>query len=475
MHRKMSRHIGHLHLPNTKKWDGKGFEVVLPPEMLAHLGMMRALPYLSAEEGYLSFFDYPFRWDNQIELSFDFTLGESAEIEGRLKEGYYWIGDKAWYLNDFRYHVNGGDIDLKMNTFLDDHPFDLHAEVELLPHLKTRITVQETIVEEQTSERPLTIVSDWNENEGMFIQSIEGSVSGLDFSLHHNPKGSFLDQMTLTGQLKVDVPTFAKCLPESLQETIQELGIGKGYELSGDCIISKEKFLDSHFTGYLKGKKFQLMGTEMETLLSEITIHRDHIELSKFNLSDVSGIFSIDHLHLAHDPEKNWRVTIPKVIVQDFRPSLLKKIGSYQGKIKPLHIRDMSFHNIRGTLGDLRSFTGKGSLAFTNTFKSDYNLLDIPFEILGRLGLDMGLLVPIRGHLDYFLADGKVYLTELSDSHSEGKRSKFYLSASEPSFIDLDGGVNVNIKMKQYVLLKVTEPFTLSIRGNFEDIRYSLK
>ncbi len=168
-------------------------------------------------------------------------------------------------------------------------------------------------------------------------------------------------------------------------------------------------------------------------------------------------------------------MTIPQIVVQDFRPSLLKKIGRYQGQIKPLNIRDMSFHNIRGTLGDLKSFTGKGSLTFTNTFKSDYNILDIPFEILGRLGLDMGLLVPIRGHLDYFLSDGKVHLTELSDSHSEGKRSKFYLSSSESSFIDLDGSVNINIKMKQYVLLKVTEPFTLSIRGEFEDIRYSLK
>ena len=73
------------------------------------------------------------------------------------------------------------------------------------------------------------------------------------------------------------------------------------------------------------------------------------------------------------------------------------------------------------------------------------------------------------------MADGKVYLTELSDSHSEGKRSKFYLSSSEPSYIDLGGAVNINIKMKQYVLLKVTEPFTLSIGGTFEDIRYSLK
>lgn len=460
---------------SSKTWSGTQFKLVLPPEMLHHLGVTKALPYVSAGEGYLTLFDQPFKWDNQMELTFDFNLGEKAEVHGRLKEGYYWIGDKAWYLNDFRYYLTGGELELKMNTLLDDHPFDLHAEVSFLPHLKTRILVQETLIEDQATAHPLTIVSNWNDNEGFFIQSIEGSVSGLDFSFHHNPRGSFLDQMVLTGQLKIDMPTLSKCLPESMQETIQEFEIGKGYELSGDWIISKEKLLDSHFTGYLKGKRFQLMGSEMETLLSEISIHTDHIELTRLNLSDVSGIFSIDDIRITKVEDQKWKVSIPRIVAQDFRPSLLKKTGRYQGQIKPLHIRDMSFHNIRGTLGDAKSFTGKGSLNFTNTFKSDYNILDIPFEILGRLGLDMGLLVPIRGRLDYVMADGKIFLTQLTDSYSEGKRSKFYLSPSEPSFIDLEGNLSINIKMKQYVLLKITEPFTLSIAGTFEDIRYSLK
>ncbi|CCB88357.1 hypothetical protein [Simkania negevensis] len=459
----------------SKSWRGTQFKLVLPPEMVHHLGATSALPYLGAGEGYLTLFDQPFKWDNQMELTFDFKFGERAEVEGRLKEGYYWIGDKAWYLNDLRYLLSGGEIELKMNTLLDEHPFDLQAQVSLLPHLKTRIMIQETLVEDQATVHPLTIVSNWNQNEGFFIQSIEGAVSGLDFSFHHNPRGSFLDQMVLTGQLKIDVPKLSKVLPKSMQETIQEFEIGKGYELSGDWVISKEKLLDSHFTGYLKGKRFQLMGSEMETLLSEISIHKDHIELAKLNLSDVSGIFSIDDVRIAKVEDQKWKVSIPRIVAQNFRPSLLKKVGRYQGQIKPLHIRDMSFHNIRGILGDAKSFTGKGNLNFTNTFKSDYNILDIPFEILGRLGLDMGLLVPIKGRLDYVMADGKVFLTQLTDSYSEGKRSKFYLSPSEPSFIDLDGNLNINIKMKQYVLLKITEPFTLSIAGTFEDIRYSLK
>lgn len=458
-----------------KQWEGKGVNVVLPPEMLAHLGKTGALPYLSAEEEGLVIQGYPFKWDNQIELTFDFKWGEVPEILGRLKEGYYWIQDKAWYLNDFRYHLRQGDLDLKMSTLLDDLPFDLHAELQLFPHLKARVTVQETIQEDRRGASPLTIVSSWSDHKGFFIQSIEGVVCGLDFSFHHNPRGSFLDQMVLTGQVKIDVPTFSKCLPKTLQESIQEFEIGKGYEISGDCILSKENLLDSHFTGYLKGKKFELMGSQMDTLLSEITIHTDHIELSHFNISDASGIFTMHDIRIAKQSNCDWNVTIPELSIQDFRPSLLKKVGRYRGRIKPMNIREMNFRNIRGILGEAQSFTGKGSLMFTNTFKRDYNILDIPFEILARLGLDMGLLVPIHGNLDYVLSDGKIYFTKLSDSYSEGKRSKFYLSPHEPSYIDFEGNLNINIKMKQYVLLKITEPFTLSIAGTFEDIRYSLK
>jgi hypothetical protein len=479
-----------------KTWKGTGCQVIVPPEMLHHLGATKALPYLNAEEESLNLLGYHFKWDNQIELAFDFSFGESIGIQGSLKEGYYWINDKAWYLNNFEYQLSKGDLFLKMDTLIDHHPFDLRAEVSFLPTFKTSITIKEPSTSHSKEKRPLKIVTDWNENKGFFIQSIEGVISGLDVCFRHNPKGSFLDQMVLSGQLKVDAPRLSKWLPKPVQKAIEEFEIGKGYELSGDCIISKEKLLDSHFTGYLRGKNFELMGSQMETLLSEITIHTDQITLSKFNLSDQSGIFVIDEVHLAtlssddeplkqpqtlrrqrpsQQGQRKWKVVIPTVMIQDFRPSLLKKIGRYKGRIKPLNIREMHFENIRGVVGETKSFTGKGRLLFTNTFKSDYTLFDIPFEILGRLGLDMGLLVPVRGRLDYVMADGKVYLTELSESFSEGKRSKFYLSPSEMSFIDLDGTVNIKIKMKQYVLLKITEPFTLSIGGTFQDLRYSLK
>ncbi|NGX50894.1 MAG: hypothetical protein K1060chlam2_00745 [Chlamydiae bacterium] len=459
----------------NQEWRGENFRLIVPPEMIHFLGKTHSLPHLSYEDDSLILIGHPLRWDNQIEATMDFTIGREASAKGRLKEGYYWIGEKSWYLNDFDFSYEKAAFDLKLTTLFDEMPFDLKAHLSFLPHLTTRIVVQESSSGQQESEDPLVIKTTWSEQEGFYIRSLEGRVCGLDFDFHHNPKESFLDRAVLTGQLKLDLPALGRLLPDNVQESIREFGIGEGYVLSGDLTLSKVKLEESFFEGYLKGKNFQLMGSTMETLMSEITIYSDQIELSHFNISDASGIFTMEEIEIKQSLDERWSLVIPELAIQDFRPSLLNKIGKYPGPIKPLTIRTLKFHNIRGYLGDAKSFSGKGKMKFINTFKRDYNLLDIPLEILGRLGLDMGLLVPVRGNLKFIMVDGRIYLTELTKSYSEGKRSQFFLSVKQPSYIDFDGNINVNIKMKQYVLLKLTEPFTLSIAGTFENPKYGLK
>ncbi len=453
---------------------GDHMKLVISPEMLSFLGQTHSLPHMSYEEERLVLFGYSFRWDNQMEAMFDFSLGEENAAKGSLKEGYYWVGDKAWYLNDFSFDYKNEKLKVNVNTVFDEIPFDIHADLSFHDHFRSRLEIKE-ISKNSQKQNPLVITSDWNNNEGFFIQNIEGGICGLDFSFHHNPKDSFLDKMALAGQLKINVPQFAKLLPENIQNTIVGFEIGNGYELSGDLIFSKTNLEESQFIGYLKGKNFQLMGSMMETLLSEINIHPKHIELKNFNLSDCSGIFSMEEIQLTLGEKEKWELVIPELAITDFRPSLLKKIGQYPSRIKPLAIRDLHCYNIRGILGEGKSFAGKGEFNFINTFKRDYHILDIPFEILGRLGLDMGLLVPVRGDIEFIMVDGRIYFTNLKGSYSEGKRSQFFLSPIEHSYLDFEGNVNINIKMKQYVLLKVTEPFTLYIGGTLENPKYSLR
>ena len=153
----------------------------------------------------------------------------------------------------------------------------------------------------------------------------------------------------------------------------------------------------------------------------------------------------------------------------------MRKLPRSHVRLKPFCIHQMVVQDIVGSLKDLNTLTGKGSLVFENTFKRDHHILDIPIELISRLGLDMVLLVPIQGEIDYLLNNGKVILTKLKNSYSEGKRSYFYLSSSKESFVDFQGNIQMQIKMKQYVLFKITELFVLTVGGTLGDPQFGLK
>jgi hypothetical protein len=95
--------------------------------------------------------------------------------------------------------------------------------------------------------------------------------------------------------------------------------------------------------------------------------------------------------------------------------------------------------------------------------------------LLKDLGLDPGLLTPVSGELSCELFDGKWRITELKNTYSEERRSQFYLHPEEESYMDMDGNLHVNIKVKQETTLKIAEPFTFIVRGNVEKPRYFLK
>ena len=96
--------------------------------------------------------------------------------------------------------------------------------------------------------------------------------------------------------------------------------------------------------------------------------------------------------------------------------------------------------------------------------------------MLKNLGLDPGLFTPVQGEVDLELHGDKFYVTELKNVFSEGGRSEFYLAPEpEGSYVDLEGNVRVDLKMRQNVVLKLTEPLTLTIRGTLEKPRYSFQ
>ena len=82
------------------------------------------------------------------------------------------------------------------------------------------------------------------------------------------------------------------------------------------------------------------------------------------------------------------------------------------------------------------------------------------------MGLDLELLIPVAGNLDFEIRNKKFVITGMHDLYSENQRSKFF-SVGEP-YMDFEGNLNIDVKMKQYVLFKITEKFVLSITGNIQ-------
>ena len=461
------------YLNNT--WKGENVMLTIPPEMIHFLGKTDSIPHLICENESLILFTHSIHWNNQIEATINFTIGKESKADGQLKEGYYWLGGQAWYFHDCFFSFTKNHFDFNVHTLLNNKSLNIQMHSAYPPHFSSKIMVQESKDTKQEHSEPFVAQIAWNEHEGHYLHSISGQICGLEFDFHHNPKKSFYAQAVLTGQLKVNMPMLSPLLPEKVQKVIKKFEIGNGYKLSGDVILPKEQLEDVHFIGHLKGKNFHLMGLTMETLMSEVIIHPHQIELANCNISDTSGLFKVDKICICKEPNKKWNLAIPTLMIQDFRPSLLKKQGQQPGRIKPFMIRELYFHNICGYPEEANSFTGQGRLHFINTFKREYNLLDIPLDILGRLGLDMGLLIPVRGDLDFTMEEGRICLTELKKSYSEGNRSQFFLSSTQPSHIDFDGTININITMKQYVLLKPTESFILSIAGTVDNLKYGLK
>jgi len=463
--------------PYDKRVQGKGCKLILSPEMFLCLAEKQMLSCISYEGGQLKWGETLWVWDNEIDTTFDIEYEHHAwHIQGLLKEGYYWIGDRSFYLQKFHYVLDDTQLSMIFGWDYEALALDVLAKVSLQEDLEAKILLKEGHVDKNDERRALEIVCRYGASEGLDIQSIEGELYGLDFAFRRNPRTYVPYVMILTGQMKVDTSGLASAFPQFFYEALKDLGMGSGYELSGDWVISKKALKDTYFKGYLKGRDFEFLGFYFKTLLSGVDIHSHSISIHDFSLSDVSGVVQIQEIAIEKSDEaKGWKVRIPEVVVQEFRPSFLKKSGTQVERIKPFVIKDLQFFNIEGVLGCKESFSGRGHLNFVNTFKKSPNLLDIPIEIIGRIGFDLGLFVPVVGKIELDMHEGKIFLKELKHAYSEGKRSKFYLSGYKDSYIGLDGNLFIDIKMKQYVLLKITQPFTLSIRGTLLKPQYSLR
>lgn len=391
--------------------------------------------------------------DRDLNFTADFDVASDfSTLCCTMHEGAIPYNGAYHHIENLDLFWNGGKCQAAFHYL--NHLFSIQFQID--DQIKGRLALGE-------EEMPLTI--DWEYSDKLYIQSIEGSFSGLEASFHAESPN------TLVGSAHINFTALAPLLPPDVAQVFDEIKMGQGYELKGRLRIEKNL---PYFKGILSGKAIELFGFQFRTLLAQADLGPKAIRIYDIKISDSAGMMKIDEI-LIKD-EAPWTIAIPNLTILDLRPCLLVRPGGTAGPLNPLVVRELKISDFKGLLDDGKTYTGKGKLHFINSYKRGETVFDLPANVLSRIvGLDLDLLIPVTGDLTFDIKDGYFNLLELSNAYSEARRSQFFLEMDPPPRMDLDGNLQIFIKMKQFVLLKITESLLISIDGVLDDPQVHLK
>lgn len=316
---------------------------------------------------------------------------------------------------------------------------------------------------------------------GMVVEKAFGRLPGVvvdltrDRSYPMNPHSWHLD-----GQIILDPKAGEHILPPDIVQAISSWKISRSYHLNGKWIfmLDSEHEGELCFQGQLSGNNVILKGYEINHISADLHCNPLQIDIQNLLVQDAAGHLSTQAASMIKQDSGDWWVYIPHLEGNRFRPSLLREAEGGAGLQKPLVV-DFFIDNIVCRADDLATMTGTGKLVFSNSSKRPLHnpILAIPAEIISRIGLNLDVLNPVIGTILFNIQDFKVYLTKFKDVYSEGKLSKFYLPDNNYlSYVDLDGNIHVQVRMKQYNLLfKLAELFTVTIHGSLPKPIYTLQ
>lgn len=397
-------------------------------------------------------------WKNKIE-----------DLQIALDDLHIQEGGRLWPLSaiDLGFDFNGWQA--KAQSKLFDHFYELRIQSDPLHLDKGELWLYDT--ESPAIQNPLGI--SWKVGEeGLVIQKIEGELAGLLFDFTYQQDEKAPRAYTLAGIVHMDLEALQKRIPLSWQQKLAPLHLGQGYFYSGRFIVNVDHTVS--LEGLLGGKNFEFLGYEFKSLSANCKYHHPKLELYDIKLHDLSGELKVEALFVDWD-EVGPKLNLPRISVTNLNPSLLRKKEVPMGIHKPLVVDLFQLTDIQGYLHDVKTLTGQGRLTFHKSHKKQ-GLLEIPAHLISRLGLDLNLFIPTEGSIVLEVKDEKIYLNKLVDVFSNDRHCRFHLAKStQPSYIDFQGNLNVQIKMKQYVLLKLTEPFIISVEGTLLKPRYSFK
>lgn len=406
-------------------------------------------------------------------------------------------------LEDDQYHLFGRDFEIKKFILQKDpEEFKITSQVLLNNHLlwlsalsqsasleKGTVILADVYPDPQNAfsvSPPLTIQWKKLPDQGFVIPKADGALGGLHFHLtshegaHPHPKG----EVHLTGEILIDGRKAKDLFAQPIAEAFKEWKIGSGYTLKGEWIFDfdskKTEELDVSFEGHIEGYAFQLKGHQLQNLTGKVYYSPGHLQITGLSITDTAGNLQVDHIDAHKEVNGEWSLLIPSTEVTNLRPSLLKSLSkSAQPKPKSFLIENLQIDNLYGYLGDKNSFTGTGHLYFVNPPKGTLHntIFAIPAEILSRIGLNTGIMTPVKGNILFEIRDAQMQFLKFKDIYSERHLSKFNLQKSDhPYYLDFDGNLFIQVRMKQYNLLfKFTELFTVTVKGTLEKPVYTLQ
>ncbi len=323
-------------------------------------------------------------------------------------------------------------------------------EFNLPVHL--RLTASQALL--KTGHDTLTI--SW-ENE----LKCQGTLHGLFLDITKLDKG-------FVGRMKIEDGASLSAFTK--KEMLKEM---QGLQLDG---VWKKEPTGWHFAGKVQGEEVTLKGYRLHALQGDMTINPKAVAITNLQIEDPAGQFLFKQISIRKSITGSWDTDIPLVKGHHFKPSLLRSIDGKPSKEKPFEIRSLVLTDLFCTGDDIFHLRGKGSFHFTNREKKESSIFDIPLKMMKDLGLDFDLFRPESGDVKCLFREGRIYLTDLENSFSEGRRSQFFLASDlEPSYIDWQGKLHLNLRMKQDVALKLAEPFALTVRGTADKPSYGLR
>lgn len=420
------------------------------------------------------------------ELKFEFSQPHCA-LCLILDDGTYRFMQRDHDVSRFILEYDPFELKISTKYRIERHQFWLTARSPAATMNKGEIILSEQALDtyNELNSFPLTVNWEMDPAHGLILNKIEGSLCGLKCDLVRDPSCAIAsDQLFLRGEVHANLSKAQALLNPEIAAICNSWEIGQGYCLKGQWALAKDNNKPLHesltFQGELNGRDFELGGYQFFHLSGQVGYSGNALRIANISIADPSGNMRISDAMLSKKSEGNWSIDIPSMSIYNFRPSLLYvRSESPPSMAKALVIKQFDLRNFQGTLGDRSSYSGKGRFLFANPPKRNlqHTIFALPAELMTRLGLDFGVLNPVRGLISFDIKDSKIIFTRFKDVYSKGRLSKFYLSNSNfPSYMDFDGNLNLRIRMKQYNLFfKLAELFTITVQGHLKKPSFSLQ